>query len=334
MGSNTVVLAWPCDILKPRVTVNFLPNRPAQGDTVTSGKRIFASGLLYMISATWLVFAAGPAWAINTDDAFPQYQQNPNPSLNAHPLHKIAPEEYRSNNPNLTDEINEPHPIPEYLNKFPKKDGFPKYYRQLLEIDPDDNVQSKVFDRRAFKQVRRIGVIFFENKTSGPGADEDAGHLVANQVSTELETVNKLSVVSPTRMLEEFQLKMVTTPDQAPDAKKSPAPVRQSVPGYDLPYSKDKFDAILIGSVARYSNVYKNRAGQPASSEGAAVEFSVYLISTQTGEAIWGARFVGSQSASLANVFSAQRMWLDKRNYSREAIKKVLKDFRDMAESK
>ena len=105
-------------------------------------------------------------------------------------------------------------------------------------------------------------------------------------------------------------------------------------PGYDLPYSKDKFDAVLIGTVTRYTNWRKNRAGEPDRSEGAAVEFSVYLISTQTGEAIWGARFVGSQSASLANLFSAQNRWLDKQDYSREAIKKVLKDFRNMAESK
>ena len=302
---------------------------------MTSGQRIFIRGLLYMISVAGLVFAAGPAWAINTDDAFPMHQQNPNPSLNAHPLHKIAPDEYRSNNPNLTGEVNEPHPIPEYLQKFPKQGRFPKYYRQLLDIDPDDQVQSKVFDRRAFKQAKRIGVVFFENKTSGLGKDKNAGHLVANQVSTELETVKKLSVVPPIRMLEEFQLKMVTTPDQAPDSGKTPAPVGQSAkPGYDLPYSKDKFDAVLIGSVSRYTNWHKNRAGRPDHNEGAAVEFSVYLISTQTGEAIWGARFVGSQSASLSNVFSAQRLWLDKQNYSREAIKKVLKDFRNMAESK
>ena len=288
-----------------------------------------------MISVAGLVFAAGPAWAIDTSDAFPQHQQNPDPSLNAHPLHKIAPEEYRSNNPNLTGEINEPHPVPEYLNKFPKQGRFPKYYYQLLQIDPKDQVQSKVFDRRAFKQAKRIGVVFFENKTSGLGADENAGNLVANQVSTELETVKKLSVVSPARMLEEFQLQLVTTPDQAPDSKERPAPSSgKSAPGYDLPYSKDKFDAVLIGSVSKYTNVHRNRASQPDTSEGAAVEFSVYLISTRTGEAIWGARFVGSQSASLANVFSAQRLWLDKQNYSREAIKKVLKDFRNMAESK
>lgn len=290
-----------------------------------------------MISVAGLIFAVGPAWAINTDDAFPTHQQNPNPSLNAHPLHKIAPGEFRSHNPNLTDEINEPHPIPEYLNKFPKVGQFPKYYYQLLETDPDDQVQSKVFDPQTFKQAKRIGVIFFENKTSGLGADENAGHLVANQVSTELETVNKLSVVSPTRMLEEFQLKIVATPDQKPDSKENPAPSsEQSVakPGYDLPYSKDKFDAVLIGSVTRYTNLYRNRAGQPDTSEGAAVEFSVYLISTQTGEAIWGARFVGSQSVSIANVFSAQNRWLDKQNYSREAIKKVLKDFHNIAESK
>ena len=289
-----------------------------------------------MISVAGLVFAAGPAWAINTDDAFPLPYENPDPALNAHPLHKVAPGEYRSNNPNLTGEINEPHPIPEYLNKFPKEGRFPKYYRQLLDIDPDDQVQSKVFDPQAFKRAKRIGVVFFENKTSGLGKDKNAGNLVATQVSTELERVKELSVVSPTRMLEEFQLKIVATPDQAPDSGKTPAPSGQTVskPGYDLPYSKDKFDAVLIGSVTRYTNWRKNRAGQPDHSEGAAVEFSVYLISTRTGEAIWGARFVGSQSVSMANIFSAQRLWLDKQNYSREAIKKVLKDFRNVAESK
>ena len=289
-----------------------------------------------MISAMGLIFAVGPAWAINTDDAFPLPQQEPNPSLNAHPLHRIAPNEYLSNNPNLTDEINEPHPIPEYLKKFPKVGRFPNYYYQLLQTDPDDQVQSKVFDPPAFKQARRIGVIFFENKTSGLGKDKNAGHLVANQFSTQLERVKELSVISPSRMLEEFQLKIVVTPDPAPDPGENPAHSKKpaSEPGYDLPYSKDKFDAVLIGAVTRYTNWHKNRAGQPTHSEGAAVEFSVYLISTRTGEAIWGARFVGSQSVSMANIFSAQNRWLDKQNYSREAIKKVLKDFRNMAESK
>jgi hypothetical protein len=305
---------------------------------VTSGQRVFISGILYMISVAGLVFAAGPAWAINTDDAFPLHQQNPNPSLNAHPLLRIAPEEYRSNNPNLSNEINEPHPIPEYLNKFSKEGRFPKYYHQLLQINPDDQVQSKVFDPRAFNQAKRIGVVFFENKTSGLGADENAGNLVANQFSTELERVKELSVVSPTRMLEEFQLKIVASPDQVPGSGKSPVPSKQPASesdlGYDLPYSKDKFDAVLIGTVTRYTNAFKNRAGQADKSEGAAVEFSAYLISTRTGEAIWGARFVGSQSASMANVFSAQYRWMDKQSYSREAIKKVLKDFHNMGESK
>ena len=289
-----------------------------------------------MIGATGLVFAAGPAWAINTDDAFPYHQQDPNPSTTAHPLHKIAPNELDSQNPNLNDEINEPHPIPEYLKKFPKVGQFPKYYYQLLQTDPKDQVQSKVFNPPAFKRARRIGVVFFENKTHGLGKDKDAGQLVANQFSTQLERVKELSVISPNRMLEEFQLKMETTPDQAPGSAETPVLAKKptSKLDFDLPYSKDKFDAVLIGSVTRYTNWRKNRAGQPDRSEGAAMEFSVYLISTQTGEAIWGARFVGSQSASLANLFSAQNRWLDKQDYSREAIKKVLKDFHNMAKSK
>jgi hypothetical protein len=289
-----------------------------------------------MIGAAGLVFAAGPVWAIDTSDAFPYHQQNPNPSTTAHPLHKIAPSEFQSINPNLTDEINEPHPIPEYLKRFPKVGRFPTYYYQLLQTDPKDQVQSKVFDPQSFKRARRIGVIYFENKTHGLGKDKEAGQLVANQFSTQLERLKELSVISPTRMLDEFQLKIVTTPVQDPesDTKKSPAPSSQPKSNYDLPYSKDKFDAVLIGTVTRYTNWQKNRAGEPDRSEGAAVEFSVYLISTQTGEAIWGARFVGSQSMSLANLFSAQNRWLDKQDYSREAIKKVLKDFRNMAESK
>ncbi len=300
---------------------------------MVSGKRNLINYLLYMISAAVLIFGAGTASAINTDDAFPMHQEEPNPSLNAHPLHKVAPGEYETRNPNLTDEINEPHPIPEYLNKFPREGRFPIYYRQLLEVDPDDQVQSKVFDSEAFKQARRIGVVFFENKTRGLGADENAGHLVANQFSTELETVKELSIVSPTRMLEEFQLKMVTTPDRAPESGATPAPSVHKEPGYDMPYSKEKFDAVLIGAVTQYTNLHRNRAGLSDTSEGAGVEFSVYLISTRTGEAIWGARFVGSQSASLANVFSAKYQWLDKQGFSRYAIKKVLKDFHDMAES-
>lgn len=300
------------------------------------GQRAIISGLLYMISAMGLVFATGPAWAINTDDAFPLPQEEPNPMATSHPLQKVAPEEYNRFNPNLTDEINEPHPIPEYMNKFPKQGRFPIYYYQLLQIDPDDQVQSKVFDPRAFKRARRIGVIYFENKTSGFGEDKNAGHLVSNQVSTELEKVKELSVISPTRMLEEFQLKIVTQSEQTPDSKQPPAPSEQpdAELGYDLPYSKDKFDAVLIGAVTRYTNSFKNHAGRPDTSKGAGVEFSVFLISTRTGKAIWGARFVGSQSVTMANIFSAQSRWLDKQDYSREAIKKVLKDFQDMAESK
>lgn len=303
---------------------------------MASGKPSFISRILYMIPTAMLIFASGSAQAIDTHDAFPLPQENPNPSLNAHPLHKIAPDEYRTHNPNLTDEINEPHPIPEYLNKFPKEGRFPKYYHQLLQVDPEDQVQSKVFDPGAFKKAKRIGIVFFENKTHGIGEDPDAGNMVANQFSTEMESVKDLTVVSPTRMLEEFQLKMVTTNDQAPSPEKSPKSpdAAQPAPGYDLPYSKDKFDAVLIGTVTRYTARYRNQAGAPDTGEGAGVEFAVYLISTQTGKAIWGARFVGSQSASLANVFSQKNEWLDKQKFSREAIKKVLKDFRDMAESK
>ncbi len=289
-----------------------------------------------MINVAGLMFAVAPAGALDTDDAFPMHQENPNPSLNAHPLHKVPPADYRRHNPNLTDEINEPHPFPDYLKKFPRRGRFPDYYHQLLKVPPKDQVQSKIFNREAFKRIRRVGVVFFENKTTGIGKDEEAGNLVANQFSDELQTVPKLSVVSPTRMLEEFQLKMVTTPKTPPETPKPGAALPAEAPKtmYDLPYSREKFDAVLIGTVTRYTDLMRNRAGAVDQSEGSGVAFGVYLIDTRTGEAIWGARFIGSQTGSLANIFSVKNEWLSKKDFSRHAIKKVLKDFRDVSESK
>ena len=301
-----------------------------------SHKHAKSPRLLYMIGVAGLFLTAAPVKAINTDDAFPLHQENPNPSLNKHPLLNIPAKELPQHHPNLTEEINEPHPYPEYLNKFPRKGRFPVYYYQLLNVHPDDQVQSKVFDRGAFKKIRRIGVVMFENKTTGIGKDETAGELVANQVSSELQSVKKLSVVPPVSMLEEVQLKMVTSPKDGAQTPEAPVTEKQSGPkaGYDLPYPKEKFDAVLIGTVTRYTDRFRNRAGNPDSTMGAGLEFGVYLISTETGEAIWGARFTGSQTASLGNVFSAKRRWMDKKDFSRYAIKKVLKDFHNMADPK
>ena len=151
--------------------------------------------------------------------------------------------------------------------------------------------------------------------------------------------VKELSVISPTRMLDEFHLKIVTSIGSGARFRgQAPAPsAKESRFGAGLRFALFQRQ-VRRSSHRRCDPVHefctKTMQDRPDTSKSAGVEFSVYLISTRTGKAIWGARFVGSQSVSMANVFSAQSRWLDKQDYSREAIKKVLKDFQDMAESK
>ena len=70
-----------------------------------------------------------------------------------------APPVYYDINPHLTDGINEPHPMPAYIKR--------KTYNQLLNIAPVNQVQSKIFNRKLFDGIQRIGVLGFENKTFG-----------------------------------------------------------------------------------------------------------------------------------------------------------------------
>ena len=64
--------------------------------------------------------------------------------------------------PNLSDGINEPHPLPTQVDR--------NIYTQLLRIEPVDQVQSKVFNSDRFDRLQRIGVLGFENKTFAPFA--------------------------------------------------------------------------------------------------------------------------------------------------------------------
>jgi len=96
---------------------------------------------------------------------------------------------------------------------------------------------------------------------------------------------------------------------------------------YDLPYSNEKIDAVIIGAVTRYDDTYIDRLGKRQESLSGAVEFGAYLISTQTGDVLWGARFVGSQSASLKNLFNGKRHWLSREELAQFAIEHVLRAF-------
>jgi hypothetical protein len=240
----------------------------------------------------------------------------------------------RSMNPNLTRKLNEPHPFPEYMKKFIWKGDKPHYYHQLLMIEPVDQVQSKVFDPKNFRMARRIGVVGFENKTQGRYKDEGVGKLIANKISRGLEGTPNYRIIHPTQMVDEFRFKIVAK--QTPLAEKgivgSSNSVKKTGPSgqeivYDLPYSNDKIDAVMIGAVSRYDDTFIDRLGNRQKAHSGGVEFGAFLISTQTGDVLWGARFVGSQSASINNLFNGKRHWLSREELAQFAIEHVLRAF-------
>jgi hypothetical protein len=258
-------------------------------------------------------------------DAFDRGQAEFQASPEFHPRNEMPPVLHPSLHPNLNDEINEAHPIPKYIKKFSKNQNFPVYYNQLLGVTPEDQVQSKVFNEQAFRSVRRIGVLGFENKTSGPFRDENAGNVVARQVSDELLSASSYFIIPPQVVLEDAQLEMVAKPPLGTPALQS----KKSQPAIpELPYSNEKVDAVIIGAVTKYMDTYRDRKGAVKKSLAGGVEFGAFLVSARTGDVIWGARYVGSQPTGLTHfLLESGPKWMSKKQLSQTAMKNVLKAF-------
>ena len=228
--------------------------------------------------------------------------------------------------PNLNDEINEVHPIPDYIKKFSKSQSFPVYYQQLLEIDPEDQTQSKIFDEQAFRLIRKIGVLSFENKTADPFKDENAGDVVAKQVSRELQSMKNYFIIPPLMTNEDARLKIVTQLPIDKTNQAEPPSIKNQPTISGLPQSNSEIDAVMIGAVTKYMSSYQARNGQIKNSLSSSIEFGSFLVSTRTGRVLWGARFVGAQPTGL---LQSGPKWLSKEQLSRRAMKKVLKAFHE-----
>jgi hypothetical protein len=59
------------------------------------------------------------------------------------------------------------------------------------------------------------------------------------------------------------------------------------------------------------------------------LEFSAFLVDPKTEEVIWGARFVGRQRPGIQYFDQHNGRWLNKKDFSRSAMKFVLKEFRN-----
>lgn len=263
-------------------------------------------------------------------DAFNKKQDAPFPS--PHDGNETTTPVYKSLQPALTDQYNEPHPFPEYIKKYGQEDKLPDLYRQLILMEPADHVQSKIFDEKAFKEIKKIGVMGFENKTYAPYASANAGDVVTNQAFTELTTTT-YTVISPLEMNEIiYKLKIVATPSKKTQTdKKEQATAQKQQEPEKLPFTTKDMDGVLVGAVTKFMDTYKNERGEIKPSLSSGVEFGVYLISTKTGNVVWGARYVGTQPVNLINTLKGEQglTWLKKDELSHVAMKKVLKVFHE-----
>jgi len=228
-----------------------------------------------------------------------------------------APPVYYDINPHITDGINEPHPMPAYIKR--------KTYNQLLNIVPVNQVQSKIFNRKLFDGIQRIGVLAFENKTFAVFEDKSAGKVVSQQAYHELKANKNYSNVIPPQMMEDARFKIVKTPGN--DVKQKESPFYDGLKAELV--STDALDAVLVGAVTKYSNMYRDRRGNIQKGISSGLEFSAFLVDPRTQEVIWGARFVGSQKQGLRNLSRKKASWLNKEGFARLAMKYVLKDFRN-----
>ncbi len=286
-------------------------------------RTVYFAFLASFLGIFFILLATG-ARAIPIGDAFETGQAEFQTSESFQPRNEVPPVFHPSLNPGLSNEFNEEHPIPDYIRKISKNQPFSVYYQQLIEIDPIDQVQSKIFDEQAFRTVHRIGVLGFENKTTGPFKDKEAGHVVAKQVSRELQSMKKYFIIPPHTTNEDARIRIVThTPSNEKSQVGSPRIGNQPALPL-LPNAEDKVDAIMIGAVTKYINSYQDRNGKIKKSLSSKVEFGSFLVSTSTGQVLWGARFIGAQPTGILN--SGSR-WLGKKELSRSAMKNVLKAF-------
>ena len=164
--------------------------------------------------------------------------------------------------PGSNDALNEEHPIPDYVKNISKNQLFSTHYRQLLETEPVNQIQSKIFDEQAFRSIQKIGVLDFENRTASPFRDEKAGHVIAKQISKELQSRKDYFIIPPRMTNEDARIRIVAQiPGNKAGQVEPPQVERQpAIPG--LPNQNNKVDAVMIGAVSKYMNSYQDRNGK------------------------------------------------------------------------
>ncbi len=252
--------------------------------------------------------------AVPIQDEFDRNQAGNNPGV--FPKWKGTPPLNKDLYPNLTNGINEPHPLPTHVNR--------DFYTQLLRVAPVDQVQSKVFNSDRFNRLQRIGVLGFENKTFAPFEDKSAGDVVSRQAYQELKSNKSYSNIIPPQLMEDARLKIVKSPGSAAGQSLSVSDDKAPL------VAGDRVDAVMVGAVSKYTDRYVDRYGKIQKSIASGLEFTAFLVDPRTREVIWGARFVGRQRPGVQNFGQHGGRWLNKEDFTRSAMKFVLKEFRNL----
>jgi hypothetical protein len=281
--------------------------------TLQKFKVIQVQALLVLV--LFAVLGPGSAFSVPVEDRFEKNQAGNYPGV--FPKWEGTPPLNPDLYPNLTDGINEPHPLPAHVRK--------DIYFQLLKIEPVDQVQSKVFNSERFNHLQRIGVLGFENKTFAPFEDKSAGEVVSSQAYHELRTNKSYSNIIPPQLMDDVRFKIVKSPDSVPD-QESTKPDDGSA---TLLVTGDKVDAVMIGAVTKFTDRYIDRSGKMQKSIASGLEFTAFLVDPRTQEVIWGARFVGRQRPGIQHFNQHKGRWLNKKDFTRSAMKYVLKEFRN-----
>lgn len=280
-------------------------------------------------------------------DAFGRGHVEPSPSINFPSQNDNPGPVHRSLKAGVSDEFNQPVPVPDALLRSNGEAPSPWFYNDLLRQAPADQVQSRVYNREAFEKTRSICLIEFDNKTADPGRDERAARVVTHQISSELKSFKRYTVTVDAAGAEDAHLKIVS-PQAGPSAGASgQEPAREdkgeslaALPALSGSACQDgPFDAIMVGAVTRFINTYTDRHGKTREALSPTVEFGVYLVRVPPGfsrdalktldpkDVLWGARYVGSQATGLPAIARGQLGWYSKEELSRSAMKNVLKEF-------
>lgn len=292
--------------------------------------------LLFLIGLLLTLWQVKTGESFPLDDPFNKKLTDPSAPF---PRHEMGTPVHKSLQPLLNDLINEPHPFPESIEKTSKDGKLPEYYRQLLLVTPEDHVQSKIFDMQAFKEMKKIGVMGFENKTYAPYANSIAGEIVTDQAFSEMRSTS-YAVISPPEMNDMiYRMKIVATPsDKKPKSqkgKKEPTASSVEPETSKLPFTSKDMDGVLVGAVTKFIDSYVDERGETQKSISSGVEFGAYLISTKTGNVVWGARYISAQQVNLIATLTGEHgSWLDKEALSRKGMKKVMQVFYDTRDQK